>query len=87
MLYRIIDDSGVVKAEIDIKEEWLPNLITQLSTLTTPEEVAKYTPVQTTLLDQLQLLVEQSKENPQLSAANTEAMCTIAETLEDMSHE
>lgn len=84
MLYRVIDESGVVCAEINISEEWFPKLIEQLITLTTPEQVARYTPPQVALLDQMRLLVEQSKENPQLSAANSEAMCIIAKALEDI---
>lgn len=81
-MYRVIDESGVVCAEINISEKWFPKLIEQLITLTTPEQVARYTPAQVTLLDQMRLLAEQSKENPQLSAANSEAMCIIAKALE-----
>ena len=86
MLYRIVDESGVVCAEINISEEWFPKLITQLSTITTPEQVARYTPTHVTLLEQMQLLAAQSKENPLLSAANSEAMCIIAKALEETKH-
>ena len=84
VLYRIIDDSGVVCAEITVSEELFPKLMQQLITLTTPEQVARYTPTHVTLLEQMQLLAAQSKENPQLSAANSEAMCIIAKALEDI---
>ena len=86
MLYSVVDESGVVCAEINVSEEWFPKLIEQLKTLTTPEQVARYTPPQVTLLEQLQLLAAQSKENPQLSAANSEAMCIIAKALEGVDH-
>ena len=79
-MYRVIDEAGEVCAEINISKERFKKLMAQLNT---SEQVALHTPIQTTLLEQMQLLAAQSKENPQLSAANSEAMCIIAKALED----
>ena len=57
-----------------------------MAQLNTPEQVAPHIHIQTTLLEQIQLLAAQSKENPQLSAANSEAMCIIEKALEETSH-
>ena len=82
-MYRVIDETGEVCAEINISEDQFKKLMSQLNT---SEQVALHTPIQTTLLEQMQLLAVQSKENPQLSAANSEAMCIIAKALEETSH-
>ena len=81
MRYTIVDENGEVQAEFDTSEKWLPRLLERLTEITTLEEIARYTPTETTLMKQLCLLAEQSKDNPLLAAANTEAMCGIAQTL------
>ncbi len=78
MKYRIVDENGEIQAEFDTSEKWLPRLMS----ITTLEAVARYTPVQVTLLEQLQLLAKQSDYYPNLSASNSEAMCAIANLLE-----
>lgn len=83
MTYKIIDENGEIQAEFDTSEKWLPRLLERLMSITTLEEVARYTPIQVTLLEQLQLLAKQSECFPDLSAANTSAMCAIAALLED----
>lgn len=83
MLYRIVDETGEVCAEINISEERFKKLVAQLNT---SEQVALHAPIQNTLLEQMKLLAAQSNENPQLSAANSEAMCIIAKALEETSH-
>ncbi len=80
MKYRIVDENGEIQAEFDTSEKWLPRLLMSITTL---EEVARYTPIRITLLDQFQLLAMQSASYPDLSAANTSAMCAIAALLED----
>lgn len=82
MNYKIIDENGEIQGEFDTSEKWLPRLLERLMSITTLEAVARYTPTQITLLDQLQLLAKQSKEHPEYSAANSAAMCTIADALE-----
>ena len=84
MMYRVIDEAGEVCAEINISKEQFKKLMSQLNS---PEQIALPTPTQTTLLEQMQLLAAQSKENPQLSAANSEAMCIIAKALEGSDHD
>lgn len=83
MTYKIIDENGEIQAEFDTSEKWLPRLLERLMSITTLEELARYTPIQITLLDQLQLLAKQSESYPDISAANTSAMCAIAALLED----
>lgn len=83
MTYKIIDENGEIQAEFDTSEKWLPRLLERLMSITTLEEVARYTSIQITLLNQLQLLASQSDSYPNLSAANTSAMCAIAALLED----
>lgn len=83
MKYRIVDENGEIQGELDTSEKWLPQLLERLMSITTLEEVARYTPTQITLLDQIQVLAKQSKEYPEYSAANSAAMCTIAATLEN----
>lgn len=56
MTYKIIDENGEIQGEFDTSEKWLPRLLERLMSITTLEEVARYTPIQITLLDQLQLL-------------------------------
>ncbi len=80
MKYRIVDENGEIQAEFDTSEKWL---LERLMSITTLEEVARYTPIRITLLDQFQLLAMQSASYPDLSAANTSAMCAIAALLED----
>ena len=81
MRYTIVDENGEVQAELFTSERGLPRLLERLNEITTLEEIARYTPTDVTLMEQLHLLHEQSKENPLLAAANTEAMCGIAQTL------
>lgn len=83
MKYRIVDENGEIQAEFDTSEKWLPRLLERIMSITTLEEVARYTPIRITLLDQFQLLAMQSASYPDLSAANTSAMCAIAALLED----
>ena len=82
MNYKIIDENGEIQGEFETSEKWLPRLLERLMSLTTLEAVARYTPIQITLLDQLQLLAKQSKDCPEYSASNTEAMCAIAAVLD-----
>lgn len=82
MMYRVIDEAGEVCAEINTSKDQFKKMLAQLNI---SEQVAIHSPIQTTLLEQMQLLAAQSKENPQLSAANSEAMCIIAKTLEETS--
>lgn len=58
MTYKIIDENGEIQAEFDTSEKWLPRLLERLMSITTLEELARYTPIQITLLDQLQLLAK-----------------------------
>lgn len=81
MKYRIVDENGEIQGEFDMSEKWLPRLLERLMSMTTLEAVARYTPTQITLLDQLQVLAKQSAEYPEHCAANTQAMCVIAATL------
>lgn len=81
MTYKIIDENGEIQGEFDTSEKWLPRLLERLMSITTLEEVARYTPIQITLLDQLQLLAKLSECYPEYSAANAEAMCMIAAEL------
>lgn len=83
MTYKIVDENGEIQGEFDTSEKWLPRLLERLMSLTSLEAVARYTPTQITLLDQLQLLANQSKEHPEYCAANAAAMCTIAAALEN----
>lgn len=82
MTYKIIDENGEIQGEFNTNEMWLPRLLERLMSITSLEAVARYTPTQVTLLDQLQLLAKQSESYPEYSAANTEAMCIIAAELE-----
>lgn len=82
MTYKIIDENGEIQGKFNTSEMWLPRLLERLMSITSLEAVARYTPTQVTLLDQLQLLAKQSESYPEYSAANTEAMCMIAAELE-----
>lgn len=84
MNYKIIDENGEIQGEFATSEKWLPRLLERLMSLTTLEAVARYTPTQITLLDQLQILANQSKEYPEYSAANTTAMCAAAAAIEEL---
>ncbi len=84
MKYRIVDENGEVICEFGMGEKLLPQLVERLMGINSIADIAKYTPVQITLLDQLQLLANQSIHEPQFSAANTEAMCRIAVTLKEL---
>lgn len=84
MTYKIIDENGEIQAEFNTSEKWLPRLLERLMSITTLEAVARYTPIQITLLDQLQVLAEQSKGYPEHSAANTTAMCAIAAAIDQL---
>lgn len=84
MKYRIVDENGEIQGEFDTSEKWLPRLLERLMSMTTLEAVARYTPTQITLLDQLQLLAKQSKDYPEYSAANTTAMCTAAAAIKEL---
>lgn len=83
MKYRIVDENGEVQCEFGMGEKLLPQLVERLMGIHTLADIAKYTPVQITLLDQLQLLAAQSARYAEHSAANTEAMCRIAETFKE----
>ncbi len=83
MNYKIIDENGEIQGEFATSEKWLPRLLERLMSLTTLEAVARYTPTQITLLDQIQVLAKQSKDHPEYSAANTTAMCAIAATINE----
>lgn len=84
MTYKIIDENGEIQGDFAASEKQLPRLLERLMSLTSLEAVARYTPTQITLLDQLQLLARQSTEHPELSAANSEAMCAIAAAIKAM---
>lgn len=84
MKYRIVDENGEVQCEFGMGEKLLPQLVERLMGIHTLADIAKYTPVQITLLEQLQLLEEHSLNCPQFCAANTEAMCKIAITLKEL---
>lgn len=84
MNYKIIDENGEIQGEFDTSEKWLPRLLERLMSITTLEEVARYTPTQITLLEQLQLLANQSKDYPEYSAANTTAMCAAAAAIKEL---
>lgn len=81
MKYRIVDENGEVQGELSMREGLLPKLIERLAGISSLADIARYTPTEITLLDQLQLLATQSIYNPQFSAANTDAMCKIAAAL------
>lgn len=81
MTYKIIDENGEIQGEFDTSEKWLPRLLERLMSITSLEAVARYTPTQITLLDQLQVLAKQSRDHPEYCAANSAAMCTIADAL------
>lgn len=83
MKYRIVDENGEVICEFGMGEKLLPQLVERLMGIHTLADIAKYTPVQITLLEQLQLLYLQSSDCT-ISAANAEAMCRIAETLKEL---
>ncbi len=81
MKYRIVDENGEIQGEFSMGEKLLPKLMERLSGISSLADVARYTPTELTLLDQLQLLAKQSADYPQYCAANTEAMCAIAVAL------
>lgn len=81
MKYRIVDENGEVTCEFGMGEKILPQLVERLMGIHTISDIAKYTPVQISLLNQLQLLAAQSAEYAEHSAANTDAMCKIATAL------
>lgn len=81
MIYKIVDENGEIQGEFKTAEKFLPQLLERLTSITTLDAVARYTDPQITLLDQLQLLAKQSKEFPEYCAANTDAMCKLADTL------
>ncbi|MDE6725206.1 MAG: hypothetical protein K2J79_06335, partial [Ruminiclostridium sp.] len=58
-----------------------PKFVEKLRDIQSPTDIARYTPIEITLLNQLQLLAKQSADDPDLCAANTQAMCAIAATL------
>lgn len=84
MKYRIVDENGEIQGEFDTSEKWLPRLLERLMSMTTLEAVARYTPTQITLLDQLQVLAKQSIEHPEYCAANTTAMCAAAAAIKEL---
>lgn len=81
MTYKIVDENGEIQGEFKTAEKFLPQLLERLTSITTLDAVARYTDPQITLLDQLQLLANQSKDYPEYCAANAAAMCKIADTL------
>lgn len=81
MKYRIVDENGEVQGEFGMKEGLLSKLIERLAGISNLADIARYTPIEITLLDQLQLLTQQSVSCPQFSAANTDAMCKISAAL------
>lgn len=81
MKYKIVDENGEVQCEFGMAEKLLPQLVKRLMGIQTLADIAKYTPVQITLLEQLQLLTKQSAQYPEHCAANTQAMCVIAAAL------
>lgn len=81
MNYRIVDENGEVQGEFSMGEKLLPTLMERLAGVSSLADVARYTPTEITLLDQLQLLANQSFGYPEYSAANTSAMCAIAAAL------
>lgn len=81
MKYKIVDENGEVQCEFGMSDKLLPNLLDRLKNVQSLADIARYTPTEITLLDQLQLLAKQSAEYPDLCAANTQAMCAIAVTL------
>ena len=81
MKYRIVDENGEVQCEFGMSDKLLPKFVEKLRDIQSPTDIARYTPIEITLLDQLQLLARQSAEHPDLCATNTQAMCAIAATL------
>lgn len=81
MKYRIIDENGEVQGEFGMGEGLLPKLMERLADISSLADIARYTPAELTLLDQLQLLAKQSAQYPEHCAANTQAMCVIAAAL------
>ena len=81
MKYKIVDENGEVQCEFGMSDKLLPKFVEKLRDIQSPTDIARYTPIEITLLDQLQLLARQSAEFPALCAANTQAMCQIAKTL------
>lgn len=84
MRYKLVDENGEIQAEFDIGEKHFPQLLERLMSITTLQDVALYTPTEITLLEQMRLLAEQSRDNPELSAKNSEAMCAIAVAIKTM---
>ena len=81
MKYKIVDENGEVQCEFGMSDKLLPKFVEKLRSIQSPTDIARYTPIEITLLDQLQLLARQSVEHPDLCATNTQAMCAIAATL------
>ncbi|MDE7281618.1 MAG: hypothetical protein K2N36_07755 [Ruminiclostridium sp.] len=81
MKYKIVDENGEVRCELSISDKLFPKLLERLKHIQNPTDIARYTPTEITLLDQLQLLARQSADDPELSADNTQAMCQIVKTL------
>ena len=84
MKYKIIDENGEVQGKFGMREGLLPKLMERLADISSLADIARYTPTEITLLDQLQLLARQSAEYPEHCAANTQAMCAIAVTLKGL---
>lgn len=81
MKYKIVDENGEVQCEFKMSDKLLPQLLKRLKNIQNLADIARYTPAEITLLDQLQLLAKQSAQYPEHCAANTQAMCAIAATL------
>lgn len=81
MKYRIVDENGEVQFEFKMSDKLLPKFVEKLRDIQSPTDIARYTPIEITLLDQLQLLARQSVNDPEHCAANTQAMCAIAAML------
>lgn len=83
MIYKIVDENGEIQGELKMSEKFFAQFINQISSVPPIEEDTPYTKTRNMLLDQLQLLANQSKEHPEYCAANAAAMCTIAAALEN----
>ena len=81
MKYKIVDENGEVQCEFGMSDKLLPKLLDRLKNVQSLADIARYTPTEITLLDQLQLLARQSVNDPEHCAANTQAMCAIAAML------
>lgn len=84
MKYKIVDENGEVQGEFGMNDKLLPKLLDRLKNVQSLADIARYTPTEITLLDQLQLLAKQSTRYPEHCAANTQAMCAIVVTLKEL---